>query len=240
MQKPSQSMLRILLLSLAALFLASPVLLFGWCYDPSGITPQYSSIFQPGTRQVTNSRQAILEGRAYCLEVDDSAAVLSACDGSTVIPSWQSPESWQVQEGFFADLNRDGTTEAVLLVRRPFAPWPIDRFLPSGGRIAEFHDKAGYSLHVILITLRENEFKEAWAGSALVQPIRQLSAADLDGDGYEELAALEYQYDLSPRKAALVVWHWNGFGFSLGARQPGNFSTLNVLNNQQGTWLVTN
>ena len=239
MQKPSQIMPRLLLVSLLALIFSSPALLSGWHYDQTGLTAEHAFIFQPGTNEVINSLQAVLEGREYCLLVKGTSAVISTCNELITTPSWQSPSDWQVQEGFFADLNRDGITEAVLLVRRPFAPWPIDRFLPSGGRITEFHDKAVYSCHVILMTLDDGEFREAWAGSSMVQPIRSLVAADLDGDGYQELAALEYHYDGSPHQASLVVWQWNGFGFSLGARQQGRFSTLNILENQHGTWLVT-
>ena len=93
-----------------------------------------------------------------------------------------------------SDLNRDGGPEATLLVWRPFQPWPVDQWLPHGGRIESFHDDQGNSCHIILIGWRGSAYGELWAGSALAGPVRSFAAADLNGDGSQELLTLEGSY----------------------------------------------
>jgi hypothetical protein len=56
---------------------------------------------------------------------------------------WQSPPAWQVTQAQISDLNHDGRPEAILLVWRPFKPWPVDAWLPHGGRIESFQDSRG-------------------------------------------------------------------------------------------------
>jgi hypothetical protein len=51
---------------------------------------------------------------------------------------------------------------------------------------------------------------------------------DLDGDGLEELAAIESAPDGSARY--LTVWRWHGWGFSLVWRSPaGEYRDLILL-----------
>jgi hypothetical protein len=137
--------------------------------------------------------------------------------------AWRSPAGWQVTQALIGDLDRDGQPEVDLLVWRPFRPWPVDRFLPYGGRIDAFQDSQGRSCHVVLIAWRDGAYRERWAGSALAEPLRSFAAVDLDRDGRQELVALETAYDDPPSSPAraLSVWGWNGFGFSLLARQAG-------------------
>ena len=66
--------------------------------------------------------------------------------------AWQSPSSWDVIQAEFTDLDQDGISEATLLVWRPFQPWPVDDFLPYGGRIIEHQDEEGNSCHLILVS----------------------------------------------------------------------------------------
>jgi hypothetical protein len=138
---------------------------------------------------------------------------------------WRSPSDWQVTQALIGDLDRDGRPEVDLLVWRPYRPWPVDRFQPYGGRIDSFQDSQGRSCQVILIAWRANAYQERWAGSALAEPLQAFVAADLDGDGRQELVGLETSYDAPANapSAAVSVWAWNGFGFSLLARQSGAF-----------------
>lgn len=176
-----------------------------------------------GMEQVAPPRQAFLLGRTLHLRLARGRAALLDESGA---PFWQSPAEWEVRQAAFSDLNRDGQTELALLVWRAFEPWPIDRYLPHGGRIDSFHDAAGRSCHLILIGqpsgshAGEGRLREVWAGSALAEPLLAFSAVDLDGDGWQELAALEGAYDAEPGAAAqsLTAWEWNGFGFTLLAR----------------------
>ncbi|MCX6027369.1 MAG: hypothetical protein NTY23_14120 [Chloroflexi bacterium] len=153
---------------------------------------------------------------------------------------WQSPAAWSVAEGLITDLNHDGKPELALLVWRPYAPWPIDRFLPHGGRLRGFHDEAGASCHLILIGWRDGRWREVWAGSALADPLLHLGAMDIDRDGIEELIALEGRYSAKRSTDAgnLTLWRWNGFGFSLDARWSGRFSQFQIVRSAEGHPLV--
>ncbi|RPI31849.1 MAG: hypothetical protein EHM70_10465 [Chloroflexota bacterium] len=147
-------------------------------------------------------------------------------------PAWESPPHWQVKKAAMTDLNRDGRLEATLLVRRPFKPWPVDAFMPHGGRIDAYQDSHGYSCHIILIGWKRGAYRELWAGSAMSDPLLDIIAIDLDGDGRQELAALESRYDALPGApaGAITTWEWNGFGFTILARLPGSFNELAIDN----------
>jgi hypothetical protein len=159
---------------------------------------------------------------------------------SAGLPAWQNPPGWRVVQAQITDLNRDGRPEAALLVWRPFRPWPVDRWLPYGGRIAGFHDKQGNSCQIILIGWRGDEYGELWAGSALAEPVRSFAAADLNGDGFQELVTLDGRY-ADPRTAPgrkLKVWEWNGFGFSVVYGMDGTFYHLALARLAAGSILI--
>ena len=174
-----------------------------------------------------------------CLQYSNKRLALSRCEKTGEVGIWQSPEDWMVEEFLVADLNRDGTQEYALLVWRPFEPWPIDRFLPNGGMIAEFHNTAGLSAHLILVGWDGDEYRELWAGSALANPISAIHAIDIDRDGYEELIALEGEYDSAIENGNVTIWQWQGFGFTLLDRNKGNYSGYTVFSNNQQTSILT-
>jgi len=154
-------------------------------------------------------------------------------------PLWQSPDGWRVVRGMLTDLDGDGSTEATLLVWRPYQRWAIDAFLIHPGRLDSFQDDQGNSCHVILIGTRPSRpglYRELWAGSAMAAPFLDLAAADLDRDGRQELVALEgdYQDNINNTGGALTVWQWNGFGFTLSSRVDGNFYSLQLVQNTDG------
>jgi hypothetical protein len=147
---------------------------------------------------------------------------------------WSSPPEWRVLQAQLTDLDRDGRSELTLLVWRPFAPWPIDAFLPHGGRIAEFHDTENQSCHIILIGWKGGTFRELWAGSALAEPLLNFYAADWNGDGRQELLAIETEYDHPSKGRALSLWEWNGFGFSLMGRRITRIGKIAFLADREG------
>lgn len=191
-----------------------------------------------GTDWVQPVMQADLDqdGRDECLSLQDGSAFINDCQGQIF---WQSPSGWQVREAQISDLNHDGQPEVTLLVWRPFQPWPIDRDDPGGGRIKDFHDRENESCHVILIHWARGGYNELWAGSALIRPVSQLRIADVDGDGGQELVALEGYYDSPFAGGALSVWRWRGFGFVLVDKIENGFRFLELKQNGQSIQIVT-
>ena len=153
---------------------------------------------------------------------------------------WQSPSSWTVIQAEITDLNQDGTPEATLLVWRPFRPWPVDQWLPHGGRIANFQDGEGNSCHIILVGWRGNGYDELWAGSALAEPVKSFAAADLNGDNAQELVTLEstYAYSRLAPARGLKAWKWNGFGFTIVSTMQGTFDKFVLIQNNTGRILI--
>ncbi len=134
---------------------------------------------------------------------------------------------WHIAASTLFDVTGDQMPEWVLIVWRPWRDWPIQRWSAPASPIAAFHDAAGDSCHLIL--LDPDDGHEIWAGSALPAPLLGLAAGDVDGDGLNEVVALEGDYATGRAgPAAFVdVWGWNGFGFTLEWRSPqGSFSQL--------------
>jgi hypothetical protein len=225
----------ILLLALVSLTLVSPVQMHAWQLADESLREV----------RVPAGVQLALTVTSADFDNDGKAETLALTDGHAAIRSnskilWQSPQAWQVQQALVADLNQDGRQEAVLLVWRPFRPWPVDAWLPYGGRIDSFHDSSGSSCHIILIGWYEGSFRERWAGSALADPVKSFAAADLTGSGEQFLVTLEAQYDDPPSAPAryLKVWEWNGFGFSLVSTVEGPFSQMAIAQAQDGRMLI--
>jgi len=223
-------------ISIVALISITPARMQVWAYDDEKISPAFLSSGMKNT-QPTIRADLDLDGEEECLEVMEGEARLSGsgCDEDEI--EWSSPLDWEVMQALVTDLNRDGKLEVALLIWRDFKPWPIDSYIPNPRRIDDFHDKDNRSCHLVLIGWRGGEYREVWAGSALADPLREIAAADLDGDGKQELVALESKYDDPAVKPAhaLTVWEWNGFGFTLLARTRGRFRQLVILITKEGT-----
>lgn len=230
---------RLLLIGFMALITVSPATLHLWRVAEK-IEPFGDGTFQ-GWQPVPQAQAQDIEyGSANdCLLFEHESVKILDCQNKEAQPKWQSADNWKVREAISADLNRDGKRELVMVVWRPFKPWPIDSFLPSGGRIKDFHDENGMSCHVILVGWDGDKYRELWAGSALIDPVQKLRAADLDHDGFEELVALEGSYDSKNHLGNLTVWDWNAFGFRLRDRLEGNFSEYGIVFSQQNVFILT-
>jgi hypothetical protein len=231
-------LLKILLIAVTTLLLASPApSRTVWKLVPAGLE---LVMFPPAAIKVAAPLiSADLDGddqpEDLRISTDLRAEILS---GARL--RWQSPPAWQVRQALIADLNHDGRLEAVLLVWREFKPWPVDAWLPNGGRINGFHDKSGRSCHLILNGWVKNAFRERWAGSALAEPILEFAAADLSGSGKQNLITLDSDYDVPAGTPAkhLKVWEWNGFGFSVVSKVEGLFHSLSVSQPAAGQVLI--
>jgi hypothetical protein len=89
-----------------------------------------------------------------------------------------------------------------------------------------------------LIGWAHGGYNELWAGSALIQPVTQLRLVDLNGDGQQEMAALEEDYDHPERGGFLTVWRWNGFGFSLAGQDRHRYFQVQVIHSNSQEWIV--
>ncbi len=208
-----------------------------WVYRDGSLEPLFpSDDWPPETAQpVTAALQTDFDGNGVEETLALTGGRVEILAGGVAI--WESPETWRVAQASISDFDRNDLPEAALLVWRPFQPWPIDQYLPYGGRIEDFHNTEGNSCHVILIGWKNDHFGEVWAGSAMADPLLAFAAADLDGDGTQELVALESRYDDEPGAPAwaLSAWEWHGFGFRLLARVDGEFQELGTVKMLDGT-----
>jgi hypothetical protein len=226
---------KFLLLALAGLMLLSPVQIHAWRLVDSGL----------GTLPIPPNLHPLITSKQVDFDGDGSPETLALVNAQASIYSsgqirWQSPIAWQVRQVQVADLNSDGLPEVVLLVWRPFKPWPVDTWLSNGGRIDKFHDSAGMSCHIILIGWYKNAFRERWAGSALAEPVKTFAVADLTGSGKQFLITLESSYEdrSSAPARQLKVWEWNGFGFTVVSKEAGSFSQLVIARADNGQMLI--
>jgi hypothetical protein len=213
----------------------SPVHINAWVLEAANLVP---ALLSSGATPIIPVSQADFnrDGQPEKISLMNGTATLVSASHTI----WQSPESWQVTQAEITDLNGDKVPEATLLVWRPFHPWPVDEWLPSGGRIAAFHDVAGNSCHIIMITWQSHEYREMWAGSALAEPVSAFSVADLNNDGRQELITLEGTYT-DPRSVSarlLKVWEWNGFGFSIVSKINGIFNKMALVQSGSGPILI--
>lgn len=156
------------------------------------------------------------------------------CDAAppSPCPSAAYPATWDIRAAHYADVTGDGAPECVLLVWRPWRDWPIMRWREGKSPIADFRDAQGDSAHVI-VTEPDGVggYREVWAGSALPIPLCALEVGDVDGDGLNELVALDTDYvtgRAGPGRA-VSVWAWNDFGFSIEWRSGvGRFYALRL------------
>ena len=222
-------------LALAVLMQTSPIPLRVWDLGEAGLT---LATLPAGAVPVRLPNQADFNRDGSPEHLVLAGDRLSIFSGDESV--WQSPSGWTVVQAGITDLDRDGAPEAALLIWRPFRPWPVDRWLPHGGRIAQFQDEAGDSCHIILIGWRGSRYGEVWAGSALAEPVRSFAVADLNGDNFQELVTLEGTYAdhrLSPARA-LKVWEWNGFGFTVVSGIDGTFDKLVLVRADSGRILI--
>jgi len=189
----------------------------------------FSTPYPFGAQIISNPTHVDLDGDT---QVEDLIFIANrTIISSNGISLWESPSTWQVKQTLVGDLNQDGRLEVILLVRRPFYPWPVDRWLPYGGRISEFQDSSGQGSHIILVGWQDSRYKEVWAGSSMSEPAIAMQVADLNQDGRLELLTLEGSYNDSNSFPAhtIKLWEWNGFGFSLLSTLSGNFNDFEII-----------
>ncbi len=199
-----------------------------WQFNSDTLIPLKKNRISRSVEFVSPSLSDDLDGDNLpeCLIFEGQTLQITNCNGHVF---WQSPHDWNVSEALIADMDHDGSNEVVLLVWRAFRPWPTDQFMPHGGRIQNHQNIEGQSCQLILIGWQKGAYREIWAGSALANPISNIRAADLDGDGLIELVALENDYDSNNKRGQITVWRWVGFVFSLLNRSESRWERLAII-----------
>jgi hypothetical protein len=230
-----KNILSIILLELVALLEITPAPMHAFRLGDGKLLP----LSMPaGTEPAASLREADLDENGTPESLALTGGILTIFSEEMV--TWQSPPEWDIVQADITDLNFDGHLEVALLVWRPFLPWPVDQWLPNGGRIGDFQDARGESCHFILIGWKNNGYHELWAGSAMADPIISFATVDLDGDSHQELVALEGRYTDSRSAPArtLKVWEWNGFGFSVVSFMDGIFNKITLVQTKNGQVLI--
>jgi hypothetical protein len=231
----TRKFLPMIMLTLGMLLQVSPAPLRALSLGPGGLIP---ASIPAGTVPVPPLTQTDVNADGTSETLGLAGGRLSIYSGSRTV--WQSPPEWQVVQAAISDLNNDGRPEVALLLWRPFRPWPVDQWLPYGGRIADFHNSYGQSCHFILVGWTRTGYNELWAGSAMADPISSFAIADLDGDKTQELVALEARYTdpMSASARTLKVWEWNGFGFTVVSFMDGIFNKMTLVRAPDGHILI--
>jgi poly-gamma-glutamate synthesis protein (capsule biosynthesis protein) len=158
---------------------------------------------------------------------------------------WVSPPQWQVVDVALGDPNDDGRGELLL------ALWQED---------AQGHARS----QPFIVGHRGGQYKVLWGGRPVTAPILEVALGDVDGDGTQELLVLEEGRQEAPGQegrqeapgqegrqqapgegagaslAALSVWRWQGWNFSLFWRSvPGAYSDLRLAPTVDGARPVT-
>jgi hypothetical protein len=154
------------------------------------------------------------EGTTIVLK-DDSLTVVH--QGQEV---WSSDPSWDVRQLLVADVNNDGKQEAAFVLWKPFRLEPA--IIYQTFNFPSLWEEGSLRNHLFIYGWRDAAWQHLWCSSPVADPIMELAAADVDGDGANELVVLEGSYDAPDAAARHVsVWRWNGWGFTLQWRSPG-------------------
>ncbi|MGE5579654.1 MAG: CapA family protein [Bacillota bacterium] len=139
----------------------------------------------------------------------DGRLAIAATNGTI----WETPETWWVDNFTLGDANNDGINDLNLIV------WKSGSF----GRDRPFwvtEDDPSVKNHLSILDLVSGAIKPAWQSSNLDCPNYSVELADLDGDGQNELLAVEGDYD-DPGIRRITVWKWNDWGFYKVCEQFG-------------------
>jgi ketosteroid isomerase-like protein len=135
---------------------------------------------------------------------------------------WESKPSWQVMQFTFGDADEDGRPEIM------FTLWKND------GQDDKGQDRS----HPFVYGWRRDEIRPVWAGSALVDPIREFALGNFtqsESGPQNQLIVLEgsYKDERAAPARAVTVWQWNGWGYELLWRgAPGCYSALRYVSGQ--------
>ena len=203
----------------------TPWLAFSFRSDAEGYGPAH--INQPIVAAAERPTQAGVT------DLDEQTTLVLEVGSLTVVhrdeEAWTSDPSWDVRELLVADLNNDDEQEVALVLWKPFRSEP-PVFYDAFGFPAPWED-GSLRNHLFVYTWRDGEWLPLWCSSPIADPISDLTVGDVDGDGANELVALERSYGdgLDAPARQVSVWRWNGWGFTLQWRSPaGAYANLTL------------
>ncbi|MDR1558865.1 MAG: hypothetical protein LBS84_04035 [Clostridiales bacterium] len=114
------------------------------------------------------------------------------------------------------DVNRDGVKEVSLKVYKT----------------AEYSPE--YAQRPFFFNVSRGKLEAVWLGSRLARPFVDYALADLNGDGYEEIASLE----MAAEGYLLAAYSWDSFGFTCYAKSDVHKNIENLYNMESPeTWI---
>jgi hypothetical protein len=127
---------------------------------------------------------------------------------------WRSDPTWDVRRLLVADVNNDGQEEVAFVLWRPFRLKPA--IVYETFNFPPLWEEGTFRNHLFIFAWRDGVWERLWCSSPVAEPIIELGAADVDGEGSNELVVLEGTYDAPhPPASHVSVWRWNGWGFTL-------------------------
>jgi hypothetical protein len=133
---------------------------------------------------------------------------------------WSSDPSWDVRQLLVGDVNNDGKQEVALVLWKLFRLEP--RIIYDTFGFPSLWEEGSLRNHLFIYGWRDAAWRHLWCSSPVADPIVELAAADVDGDGANELVVLEGSYETHDNPGRHVsMWRWNGWGFTLQWRSPG-------------------
>jgi hypothetical protein len=180
-------------------------------YGPMGLDESV----EVGDQQATIQDSVLLDDQTTIVLAEGSLTIMH--QGQEV---WSSDPSWDVRHLWVADVNNDGKQEVAFVLWKPFRLEPTIIYDTFG--FPSLWEEGSLRNHLFIYAWRDAAWQHLWCSSPVADPIIEVAAGDVDGDGANELVVLEGSYDAPDAVFRYVsVWRWNGWGFTLQWRSPG-------------------
>jgi hypothetical protein len=171
-------------------------------------------LLELGTEEATVQDRVLLDEHTTVVLEQGSLTVVH--EGQEV---WRSDPSWDVRQLLVADVNDDGFQEVAFVLWKPFRLEPAIIYETFG--FPSLWEEGSLKNHLFISGWRDGTWQQLWCSSPVADPIIELAAGDIDGDGSNELVVLEGGYDAPAAPARRIsTWQWNGWGFTLQWRSP--------------------